>query len=159
MIPEKVRQVLDRHQMRALEFEPGSTPTAELAARRIGVRVGQIAKSILVHGKDGRDRMIVLAGDRRLSSGRLKRLLGVKARMATPEETLAATGFPPGGVCPFGVRGLEIFLDESLRDYEVIYPAAGTDASGVPTTFAQLLLVTGARPCEVSDGPSEDRRG
>lgn len=154
MIPEKVRAVLEAHRLQALEFEPGSTPTAETAARRIGVRVGQIAKSILVHGKDGRDRLIVLAGDRRLASPRVKQLLGVKARMATAEETLAATGFPPGGVCPFGVEGVEIFVDESLRAYDTIYPAAGTDASGVPMTFTQLLTVTGGRRCDVSDGQS-----
>lgn len=154
MIPEKVRAVLEAHGLTALEFEPGSTPTAETAARRIGVRVGQIAKSILVHGKDGRVRLIVLAGDRRLASPRVKQLLGVKARMATAEETLAATGFPPGGVCPFGVEGVEIFVDQSLRAYDTIYPAAGTDASGVPMTFAQLLAVTGGRSCDVSDGQS-----
>ncbi len=153
MIPEKVRAVLEAHQLRPLEFEPGSTPTAELAAQRIGVRVGQIAKSILLSGKDGKPRMIVLAGDRRLSSPKVKKLLGgVKARMATAEETLAATGFSPGGVCPFGIQGFDIFVDESLRAYEAIYPAAGTDASGVPMTFELLLAVTGARVCDVSDG-------
>lgn len=151
MIPEKVRAVLEIHHLHPLEFEPGSTPTAELAAERIGIRVGQIAKSILLTGKDGRPRMIVLAGDRRLSSSKVKKLLGVKARMATAEETLAATGFPSGGVCPFGVSGMEIFVDQSLRAYDVIYPAAGTDASGVAMTFDQLAAITGARPCSVTD--------
>jgi prolyl-tRNA editing enzyme YbaK/EbsC (Cys-tRNA(Pro) deacylase) len=152
MIPEKVRAVLDKHGLRALEFEPGSTPTSEMAAAKIGVRVGQIAKSILLSGKDGKYRMILLAGDRRLSSSKLKKLLGVKTSMATAEETFKATGFNPGGVCPFGVSGIDVFIDSSLKAFDLIYPAAGTDASGVPTTFEKLLEITGALTCDVADG-------
>lgn len=152
MIPENVRQVLDRHGLEALEFEPGSTPTAEMAARRIGVTVGQIAKSILIVGKDGRYRMVVLAGDKKLSNGKLKALLGVKTSMADAERTFEATGFRPGGVCPFGVDGgIEIFLDRSLSVYETIYPAAGTDATGVPVNFDSLREITGARLCDVAE--------
>lgn len=149
MIPPKVRTVLERHGLVALELEPGSTPTAELAAAAIGVEVGQIAKSILLKGKDDRFRIVVCAGDARLDNRKLKSLLGVKTRMATAEETEAATGFRPGGVCPFGIDGIDIFLDRSLAEYETIYPAAGTDASGVPMTFGQLCIVTGGRACEV----------
>jgi prolyl-tRNA editing enzyme YbaK/EbsC (Cys-tRNA(Pro) deacylase) len=152
MIPDKVKHVLDQNGLTALEFEPGSTPTAETAARRIGVTVGQIAKSILIIGKDGRYRMIVLAGDKKLSNGRLKVLLGVKTSMANAEQTFAATGFRPGGVCPFGVDGgISIYLDRSLAAYETIYPAAGTDATGVPVTFEKLREITAALPCDVTE--------
>jgi prolyl-tRNA editing enzyme YbaK/EbsC (Cys-tRNA(Pro) deacylase) len=143
MIPEKVGVVLKRHGLSALEYEPGSTPTAETAAARVGVKVGQIAKSILLVGKDGRFRMAILPGDRKLSSSAVKRVTGVKHSMTDAEQTETVTGFRPGGVCPFGVD-VEIIVDEGLREYDKIFPAAGTSASAVPMTFDQLVEITGA---------------
>lgn len=150
MIPEKVRSVLDAHQLTALEFEPGSTPTAQMAADRIGVSVGQIAKSILLKGKDDRYFLVVCAGDRKIASGKMKRLTGVKCSMATGDDTLRVTGYSPGGVTPFGVEGVEIFLDESLLAWDTVYPAAGTDATGVPVTFKILQEITGAETVDVT---------
>jgi prolyl-tRNA editing enzyme YbaK/EbsC (Cys-tRNA(Pro) deacylase) len=151
MIPQKVRNILEKQGLKVLEFEPGSTPTAEMAAARIGVQVGQIAKSILLSGKDGKYRMVVLAGDKKLQNNKLKALFGVKTSMAGPEETLNVTGFPPGGVCPFGLDGsVELYLDVSLSVYETIYPAAGTDSTGVPITFQKLQEITGAQICDVT---------
>jgi prolyl-tRNA editing enzyme YbaK/EbsC (Cys-tRNA(Pro) deacylase) len=143
MIPEGVSKQLAAHGLQAIEFEPGSTATSQLAAERFGVLVGQIAKSLLFLGKDGRYFMLLCPGDRKVSSAKLKAALGVKTRMARHEETLAVTGFQPGGVCPFGIDGnIRILLDESLAHYQTIYPAAGTSASGVPMTFAQLVAIT-----------------
>ena len=151
MIPTKVQQVLDAHGLRALEFESGSTPTVETAAARIGVEEGQIAKSILFKGSSsGRFVMVVCAGDRRISSGAVKRLAGEKLSMANAEETERATGYRPGGVCPFGVDGVAVFIDESLKAWPLVYPAAGNDATGVPTTYAQLLEITGGASCDVT---------
>jgi len=150
MIPENVRTVLEKHSLEALEFEPGSTPTAEMAAEQIGVAVGQIAKSILMRGKDGTYRMFLLAGDKKISSGKIKRLTGVKHSMTGPEETRKITGFLPGSVCPFGVREVDIFVDVSLSEYPVIYPAAGTDASGVPIRYDHLLALCGGMECDVA---------
>ena len=136
--------MLALHGLAAVEFEPGSTATSQLAAERLGVLVGQIAKSLLFLGKDGRHAMLLCPGDRKASSAKLKAALGVKTRMARRDETLAATGFEPGGVCPFGIDdNIRILLDESLSQYKTIYPAAGTGASGVPMTFAQLVAITG----------------
>lgn len=151
-IPVKVRAFLESHNLNALEFEPGSTPTAETAAQRIGVPVGQIAKSILFKGKDDRYRLVVAAGDKKINSGALKRATGAKHRMATADETKEITGFLPGGVCPFGLEGapLEILLDGSLDAYETVYPAAGTDATGVPLAPAYLQQITGGVKVEVT---------
>jgi prolyl-tRNA editing enzyme YbaK/EbsC (Cys-tRNA(Pro) deacylase) len=126
------------------EFAPGSTATSVLAAEQLGVAVGQIAKSLLFSGKDGRFFMVVCPGDRRLSSSKLKAVTGVKSRMATTEEARTATGFGPGGVCPFGIDSrIAIFIDKSLSEHATIYPAAGTDSSGVPMTFDRLVAITG----------------
>ncbi len=144
MIPEKVRAVLEANGLAAREFEPGSTAPSVLAAQQLGVAVGQIAKSLLFVGKDGRYFMVVCPGDRRLSNSRLKAVTGVKSRMATADEALAATGFGPGGVCPFGVdRTIALYIERSLSQYDTIFPAAGTDSSGVPMTFDQLVAITG----------------
>ena len=153
MIPERVRAVLGDWGLEAHEFEPGSTPTAESAAARIGVAVGQIAKSILLKGKDDHYYMVVVPGDRKLNNGKIKAAIGVKTRMASAEETEAVTGFRPGGVCPFAIVDIPIFLDEALAGYETIYPAAGTDASGVPMTFTQLKKITAGTVASMSAEP------
>ena len=150
MIPNHVQQVLDRWDLKALEFEPGSTPTVETAAAQIGVSCGEIAKSILMKGKDEQYRMFVLAGDKPVSSGKMKRCTGVKQSMANAEETLKVTGFAPGAVCPFGVEGIEIYIDISIDAYDVVYPAAGTDASGVPVSYQQLVEITSGIPCDIT---------
>jgi len=149
MIPKNVKLVLDQHGLEALEFEAGSTPTSELAAAKIGCEVGQIAKSMLLKGKDGQFRLIVCAGDKRVDNKKLKAALGVKARFATAEETEVETGFKPGGVCPFAIDRLPILIDESLSRFEIIYPAAGNDASGVPVSFDTLKELVGAEICDV----------
>ena len=145
MIPAKVQAWLQARGLTALEFEPGSTPTSEQAAARIGVAVGQIAKSMLLKGKNGSYYLAVCPGDRRICSKKAKRLIGTKIRMARPDETEAVTGFKPGGVCPFAVEGVEILIDQGLSAYDTIYPAAGNDASGVPMSFDQLHSFTGGR--------------
>jgi prolyl-tRNA editing enzyme YbaK/EbsC (Cys-tRNA(Pro) deacylase) len=151
-IPLKVQTFLKSHDLSALEFEPGSTPTAETAAQRIGVPVGQIAKSILFKGKDNMYRLVVAAGDKKINSGALKRTTGAKHRMASAEETKEATGFFPGGVCPFGLvdSPVTILLDVSLDEYDIVYPAAGTDSTGVPLSPDYLLQITGGVKVEVT---------
>ncbi len=150
MIPDKVMKILDAHGLAALEFEEGSTPTAATAAEKIGVKVGQIAKSMVFRGASGKAVLIVCAGDRKISSGKIKRLCGEKMSMTSAEETLALTGFRPGGVCPFGIEGVDIFIDASLYVWERVYPAAGNDSTGVPITPALLASITGASPCDVT---------
>ena len=149
MIPPRVKSILLANDLEALEFQEGSTPTSEMAAAQIGCQVGQIAKSILVKAKDGNFYLVVCAGDLRIDNKKLKATIGFKARMATGEETEQVTGFKPGGVCPFGIDGLQIFIDTSLKQYQTIYPAAGNNASGVPITFAKLQAITQATEVDV----------
>ena len=149
MVPEKVRKVLDAHNLTALEFEPGSTPTSEDAARRIGVAVGQIAKSMLLKAKTGRFYLALCPGDQRICSKKARQEIGSKVRMAQGEETEQLTGFKPGGVCPFGIEGVEVLIDRGLAQYETIFPAAGNDASGVPISFRQLQEITAAREVDL----------
>jgi prolyl-tRNA editing enzyme YbaK/EbsC (Cys-tRNA(Pro) deacylase) len=151
MIPEKVKTVLDMHDLEAVEFEEGSTSTAQDAAEKLGVSVGQIAKSLLFIGKNKQFYMVLCPGDRKISSSKLKTVFGVKSRMANAEETYRATGFRPGGVCPFGVEGVAIYIDQGLAKYDRIYPAAGNNASGVPMTYDQLVKITGGSMCDCTE--------
>lgn len=155
MIPQRVKEILEAHDLRALEFEPGSTPTSELAAARIGVEVGQIAKSMLFKGKNGNFYLAVCPGDLRVCSKKMKQATGTKVRMARGEETEQVTGYRPGGVCPFAVEQAELLIDIGLQRYPLIYPAAGNDASGVPVTFSRLLEITGARPVDIMERDDE----
>ena len=149
MIPEKVQAILQEHGLTALEFERGATPTSEKAAEKIGVEVGQIAKSLLVKGKNETFFLVVCSGDARISNKKLKSELSIKTRMANHEETERITGFKPDGVCPFGLDNVEISIDKTLAQYELIYPAAGTDGSGVAMTYEQLCEISGGKPCDV----------
>lgn len=150
MIPENVKNILDSHGLSALEFEEGSTPTATTAAEKIGVNVGQIAKSLVFRGVSGKAVLIVCAGDKKISSGKLKRLCGEKMSMTSAEETFAITGFRPGGVCPFGIEGVDIFIDQSLYAWDIVYPAAGTDSTGVPITPYKLAAITRGASCDIA---------
>ena len=145
MVPEKVQKVISAHGLEVLEYEPGSTPTAELAAKRLGVEVARIAKSLLFKNKAGAFVLVVCPGDKRIPSGVLRQVIGSKVSMTTAEETERVTGFRPGGVCPFGLEGVEILLDRDLGLYETVFPAAGNDATGVRTTLDQLVRATGGR--------------
>ena len=153
MIPETVKRVLEENGLAAIEFQPGSTPTAELAASKLGVPVAQIAKSLLFVTKAGDFHMIVCPGDHKISNKRLRETVGGKARMASASEMYESTGFRPGEVCPFGVTGIPIHLDVALKAFKLVYPAAGTDSSGVPVTFEHLKAITGANECACSDPP------
>ncbi len=114
--------------------------------------MGQIAKSILFKGKDDKYRLVVAAGDKKINSGALKRATGAKHRMANARETEETTGFLPGGVCPFGLEDtpIAILLDVSLYEYGTVYPAAGTDATGVPLSPDYLQQITDGVKVEVT---------
>lgn len=125
------------------------TSTSELAAAALGVEVGQIAKSLLFKSKDNYF-MLVAAGDRRVDGKRIKELAGARVRMATPDETLEITGYPVGGVCPFALNTpLPIYVDESLKRFDRIFPAAGNANSAIPTSYERLIAVTRAVECSV----------
>jgi len=127
-----------------LEFAVSSA-TVELAAQALGVEAGRIAKT-LAFGRGDTRHLIVFAGDARVDNARYKARFGMKASMLGPEETFELTGHRIGGVCPFGLSTrIEVWLDESLRRFELVYPACGSSNSAIPATLAELELWSGAR--------------
>ncbi len=149
---EKVRTYLESKnpQLNIIVLEE-DTSTSFLAAQALGTEVGQIAKSILFKTKDDDFLMIVLAGDVKIDNKAVRQLIGSRVRMANAEEVEQITGFSIGGVCPFALRQeVPIFLDESLKRFEVVYAAAGTSNTALPISFEELCRVTGGQPCQVS---------
>lgn len=149
---ERVRNYLqDKNpRLQIIELEE-NTSTAPLAAQALGLEVGQIAKSILFKTKNEGFLMVVSAGDVRLDSKAIKEVVGQRVRMANPEEVLEVTGFQIGGVCPFALQNqVPIYLDESLRRYDLVYAAAGTANTALPISFQELLEITGGQACKFS---------
>ncbi len=134
--------------LEVIEFEV-STATVTLAAEALGVEPGRIAKTMALRLKD-KDILILAKGDVKLDNKKFKAFFGSKARFIKSDEVEAVTGHPIGGVCPFGLaQKMEIYLDESLKIYDVVYPAGGTPASAVKIDLDTLEKVTDARWTDV----------
>ena len=150
---ERVRSYLARYPYPVEIFEfDASTHTAELAARAVGVAVGQIAKSVLFTIND-LTVMVVTSGDVKVSQSKLKQHLGAAGKVKLPDArtTMELTGFPPGGVCPFALpQRLRILVDVSMKRFPVVYIAAGSPHSAAPVTVDQLLAITGGELCDLS---------
>lgn len=124
-----------------LEFE-ASTATVELAAAAVGVEPARIAKTMAFRLKE--EVIVVVAkGDARVDNRKFKDCFKQKARMISPEDVLEATGYPVGGVCPFALENIAVYLDVSLQEFDYVYPAAGSPNSAVKITPEELAEVTG----------------
>ncbi len=122
---------------RVREFDVSSA-TVELAAAALGVDGARIAKSMgfLLGGKAI---LIVTAGDQKVNSGKYKKRFGEKAKFLTFEETHNMVGHDPGGVCPFALpEDVAVYLDESMRRFETVFPAAGSASSAIEMTCEEL---------------------
>lgn len=120
-----------------VEFDESSA-TVEDAAKAIGCEEADIAKtlSFLVGGNPI---LIVMAGDRRCDNHKYKELFHEKARMIAREDLVSLIGHEAGGVCPFGVNdGVVIYLDESLKSHEFVYPACGSCNSAIKLSIKEL---------------------
>ena len=115
-----------------------SSATVELAAMALGTEPGRIVKtlSFMVNEKPI---LIVTAGDVKIDNAKYKKYFGAKAKMLTPDEAVTLIGHAVGGVCPFAVNeGVTIYLDESLKKFETVYPACGSSNSAIELTIPEL---------------------
>ena len=122
-----------------------STATVALAAEALGVEPGMIAKTMsFLQGEQ--PVLILTEGTAKVDNRKYKDTFHVKAKMIPFEQVEEITGHAPGGVCPFGIKdGIEVYLDESLKRFETVYPAAGDDHSAVRLTIPELEKVSGAK--------------
>ncbi len=136
---EKVRAYFAQFGMekRILEFDVSSA-TVELAAQAVGVEGKQIAKTLSFLLGDACI-LIVAAGDARVDNKKYKEHFGLKAKMLAHDDVPEYIGHTVGGVCPFSVKdGVKVYLDESLKRFETVFPAAGSANSAIELTIPEL---------------------
>lgn len=122
-----------------------SIATVELAAQALGVDPARIAKTLSFKNDEGCI-LVVAAGDARIDNRSFKERFGIKAKMLTAEEVSTLVGHEVGGVCPFGVKtGVPVYIDESVRRFETVFPAAGSTESALEMTPEELFSVSGAQ--------------
>ncbi len=146
MSVDSVRRWLAEHAPDLELIEVGqTTATVDTAARALGVEPARIAKTLAVRA-GGDPFLLVARGDARLDNRKCKAEFGARPRMLGPEETLALTSHPIGGVCPFGLeRPLPVYLDVSLQPFDMVYPAAGSLNTSVRVTPERLFELAASR--------------
>ena len=128
---------------RVREFDVSSA-TVELAALALGVEGARIAKT-LSFKKDDSCILILAAGDARIDNHKFKDKFHMKTKMLAPEEVLSIVGHPVGGVCPFGINdGIDVYLDESLKRFETVFPAVGSANSAIELDLDELYKYSNA---------------
>lgn len=121
-----------------------SSATVELAAEAIGCEPARIAKTMSFLLGD-QPILIVTAGDVKIDNKKYKEQFHQKAKMIPGDQVEALTGHAPGGVCPFVTRdGIQVYLDISLKRFEIVYPAAGSGNSAVRLTLPELEHYSGS---------------
>ena len=136
---EKAKNHLEKFGLadRIREFDVSSA-TVELAAKALGCEEAEIAKSMAFMVDDA-PIIIVCAGDTKIDNAKYKAMFRTKAVMIKFAELEPLVGYAAGGVCPFDVNeGVTVYLDESLKRFNTVYPAAGTANSAVRLSFPEL---------------------
>jgi prolyl-tRNA editing enzyme YbaK/EbsC (Cys-tRNA(Pro) deacylase) len=144
MAIEKVKEYFAKYGIedRVLEFDVSSA-TVELAAQAVGCEPGRIAKTLSFQVKEA-PILIVTAGDVKIDNHKYKTRFGAKAKMLTPEEAERLIGHAVGGVCPFALNdGVTVYLDESLKRFETVFPACGSSNSAIELTMEELERYSG----------------
>ena len=122
-----------------------STATVAMAAEALGVEPGMIAKTMsFLQGEQAV--LILTEGTAKVDNRKYKDTFHVKAKMIPSDAVEEVIGHAPGGVCPFGINdGVEVYLDESLKKFTIVYPASGNDHSAVKLTIPELEQIAGAK--------------
>jgi len=132
-----------------------STATVPLAAEVHGVEPGQIAKTLCIRVRD-EEFLLVTRGDARLDNQKSKSAFGGRPRMLGAEDVLRLTSHPVGGVCPFGLPSpIPIYLDVSLKIYDLVIPAGGDTHASVRMTVERLAELCGSKWADACVPPGE----
>lgn len=122
---------------RVIEFDVSSATVSD-AAKALNCEEKLIAKTMGFLVGDNAI-LIVAAGDAKIDNSKYKKYFGLKAKMIPWDDVLMFIGHEPGGVCPFGINdGVDVYLDESLRRFEIVYPACGSSNSAVRLKIDEL---------------------
>ena len=136
---EKVKEYFRQYGMEDRVWEKEhSSATVEEAAEALGCEPQRIAKTLSFQAGD-RVVLVVTAGDRKIDNRKYREQFGCKAKMLKFEEVEDLVGHAVGGVCPFAVKeGVEVYLDESLKRFETVFPAAGSSNSMIELSIEEL---------------------
>lgn len=119
------------------EFDVSSA-TVELAAKALDCKPERIAKTLSFKVED-QIILIVAAGDVKIDNAKYKAQFGTKAKMLSKEEAETQIGHAVGGICPFAVNeGVKVYLDDSLKRFETVFPACGSSNSAIELTIPEL---------------------
>jgi prolyl-tRNA editing enzyme YbaK/EbsC (Cys-tRNA(Pro) deacylase) len=152
-----VKRVLAALQAQGLESEvhvlSDSARTAQEAASALGIKVGQIASSLIFKLADESPLLIITSGRHRVDTDLVARNLGVeKLGRVDADYVKEKSGFSIGGVAPIGwISPATVLIDQALKDYDVVWAAAGHPHAVYPTTFDELIACTGAQPMIVGN--------
>ncbi len=137
---EKVREYLKQfNKDNKIQELNESTATVELAAKALGTEEARIAKSLSFYNNGDGAMVIVVAGDAKIDNRKFKNYFGFKAKMLSPEDTVKYTGHAIGGVCPFALpENVKVYLDESMKRFETMFPACGSSNSAIELTLEEL---------------------
>lgn len=144
MAIEKVREYFKKFGLeeKILEFSVSSA-TVELAAQALGCEGSRIAKSLSFMVAE-KPILIICAGDTKVDNAKYKAFFKEKARMLQFDQVESLIGHAPGGVCPFGVNeGVSVYLDESLKRFQTVFPACGSSNSAIELTIPELEKYSG----------------
>lgn len=144
MAIERVKEYFRQYNMenRIIELKESSA-TVELAAQALGCEPARIAKS-LSFMVDGKAILVISAGDVKVDNAKYKAEFGTKAKMLTAEEVETMVGHAVGGVCPFGINeGTTVYLDESLKRFNTVFPACGSGNSAIELTIPEMEQYSG----------------
>lgn len=141
----------DPSRIARMQVLPDAVTTAAAAAAALNVGVGQIANS-LVFDADGEPLLVLTSGANRVDTGKVGALIGAdRVQRASPEFVRVATGQAIGGVAPVGhPTALRTLVDRALGSFDEVWAAGGIPHAVFPTTFTELVRVTGGRPADVA---------
>ena len=140
---EKVREYLKKFGLdnKIMEFDVSSATVKE-AAIALNCKEQEIAKTLSFIVND-RPVLIVTAGDSKVDNSKFKTKFNVKAKMIPFDDVERLVGYAVGGVCPFGVNeDVDVFLDESLKRFNTVYPACGSSNSAIKLSIEELEKVS-----------------
>lgn len=144
MSVDKVKKYFSQYGMdsRILEFDVSSA-TVDLAAAALNCEPGRIAKTLSFMVQDT-PILIVSAGDVKIDNAKYKAFFGKKAKMLTADQVMELVGHAVGGVCPFAIKdGVTVYLDDSLKKYETVFPACGSSNSAIELTIEEMEKYSG----------------
>lgn len=144
MAIERVKEFFKQYDMdkNIKEFDVSSA-TVELAAKALGCEPEHIAKTLSFSVND-EPILIVMAGDSKVDNQKYKEYFGKKAKMLSQDEVESKIGHAVGGVCPFGINGgITVYLDESLKRFETVFPACGSTNSAIELTIDEMERFSG----------------